>query len=124
MGRGSIIQYQNTYCSSGSSSCGYGSISNYNLCFDIVQYFLFLSHSFPYINKGPFLSTGSGGYGYNPNLNGHGSGGGIIFILAEYDILLNGSQVLASGGDVYAEDTVSAGSGGTIFIFAKNVTGL
>ena len=124
LGRGSVIQYQNTYCTSGSSSCGYGSISNYTLCFDIIQYFLFLSHSFPYISKGPFLSTGSGGFGYNMNLSGRGSGGGIIFMLAEDTIILNGCQILASGGDVYVNDTISAGSGGTIFIFSKNLTGM
>jgi hypothetical protein len=28
IGRGTTIQYQNTYCTSGSSSCGYGSMSN------------------------------------------------------------------------------------------------
>lgn len=66
LGRGAIIQYNNSYCTSGSSSCGFGVISNVTLCADIIQYFLFLSHSFPYINKGPYLSTGSGGYGYNP----------------------------------------------------------
>jgi hypothetical protein len=26
---------------------------------------MFLTHGFPYMNKGPTLSTGSGGYGYN-----------------------------------------------------------
>ena len=79
IGRGTTIQYQNTYCTSGSSSCGYGTLSDSELCSDIVQYFTFLSHSFPYMNKGPYLSTGSGGYGYN--LGESGAGGGIIFIM-------------------------------------------
>ena len=64
-GRGAIIQFQNAYCTSGSSSSGFGLISDTTLCFDIIQYFLFLSHSFPYMSKGPELNTGSGGYGYN-----------------------------------------------------------
>ena len=81
IGRGTNIQYQNNYCTSGSSSCGFGSISNATLCADIVQYFMFLSHSFPYISKGPYLSTGSGGYGYAPLDPRSGAGGGIIFIL-------------------------------------------
>jgi hypothetical protein len=84
IGRGTNIQYQNTYCTSGSSSCGYGSISNALLCSDIVEYFMFLSHSLPYISKGPFLSTGSGGYGYSATGDEmSGAGGGIVFILAE-----------------------------------------
>jgi hypothetical protein len=37
---------------------------------------------------------------------------------------LNGSYILAVGGDVYVDDTISAGSGGTIFIFSKNLTGV
>lgn len=82
IGRGTTIQYLNTYCTSGSSSCGYGSISNASLCADIVQYFMFLSHSFPYISKGPYLSTGSGGYGYSLNGSRAGAGGGIVFILS------------------------------------------
>ena len=81
IGRGTTIQYLNNYCTSGSSSCGYGTVSNTKHCIDIVQYFMFLSHSFPYISKGPYLSTGSGGYGYN--LGKNGAGGGIIFLLAQ-----------------------------------------
>lgn len=119
LGRGSVIQYKNTYCTSGSSSCGYGSISNSSLCSDIIQYFLFLSHSFPYISKGPYLSTGSGGYGYNPNSNGRGAGGGIIFIFSENTFEIDSSIIAASGGDAYSDDPISAGSGGTIFITAK-----
>ena len=45
-------------------------------------------------------------------------------MLAEDTIILNGCQILASGGDVYVNDTISAGSGGTIFIFSKNLTGM
>lgn len=125
LGRGAIIQYNNSYCTSGSSSCGFGVISNVTLCGDIIQYFLFLSHSFPYINKGPYLSTGSGGFGYNPELNnGRGAGGGIIFMLSKNYLLLESSQILASGGNVEMNDSLSAGSGGTIFITAKDIVGL
>ena len=125
LGRGAIIQYNNSFCTSGSSSCGFGVISNVSLCGDIIQYFLFLSHSFPYISKGPYLSTGSGGYGYNPAIsNQRGAGGGIIFLLSRKYLLLESSQVLASGGNVEINDTLSAGSGGTIFITAKDMVGL
>ena len=99
-GRGATIQYQNTYCTSGSSSCGYGTLSNTVLCTNIVQYFLFLSHSFPYISKGPQLSTGSGGYGYSPTKTQNGAGGGIIFILADKTAKIDNSTIEASGGDV------------------------
>lgn len=119
IGRGTNIQYLNTYCTSGSSSCGYGSISNASLCADIIQYFMFLSHSFPYISKGPYLSTGSGGYGYSQNGSRSGAGGGIIFILSEENISLNDSNILAAGGNVGVNDMLSAGSGGTIFITSR-----
>jgi hypothetical protein len=52
------------YCGSGGSSAGYGTLSNSN-CSNALQYFMFLAHAFPYLSKGPYLSTGSGGYGYN-----------------------------------------------------------
>lgn len=67
-----------------------------------MQYFLFLSHSFPYISKGPYLSTGSGGYGYNLNQDGRGAGGGIVFIYAGYSIVLEDSIIEARGGNVNA----------------------
>lgn len=101
LGRGAIVQYANTYCTSGSSSCGFGVISNSSLCSGVVQYFLFLSHSFPYINKGPYLSTGSGGYGYNLNQNGNGAGGGIIYMICKEQMLIESSIIEASGGSVY-----------------------
>ncbi len=99
-GRGTTIQYQNMYCTSGSSSCGYGSISNYGVCEDIVKYFMFLSHSMPYISKGPYLSTGSGGYGFTPPDSLGGAGGGIVFIFAEENASMNTSNILAEGGSV------------------------
>ena len=52
------------YCGSGGSSAGYGTLSNSN-CSNALQYFMFLAHAFPYLSKGAYLSTGSGGYGYN-----------------------------------------------------------
>lgn len=116
IGRGTTIQYQNTYCTSGSSSCGFGSISNSVLCADIVQYFMFLSHSFPYISKGPYLSTGSGGYGYAPADPRSGAGGGLVFILVEDTLEMEEVHIEASGGSVGEGDLLSAGSGGTIFM--------
>jgi hypothetical protein len=100
LGRGAVIQYNNGYCTSGSSSCGFGVISNSTVCSDIIQYFLFLSHSFPYISKGPYLFTGSGGYGYNVEQNGQGAGGGIIFIISRDLFLIVDSVIEASGGSV------------------------
>ena len=41
---------------------------------------MFLSHSFPYLGRGPNISTGSGGYGYIEDQENQGAGGGIIFI--------------------------------------------
>ncbi len=66
-----------TYCSLGGSSAGYGILSDIN-CGVVMQYFMFLSHSFPYISKGPYLATGSGGYGYMENIGNLGAGGGIV----------------------------------------------
>lgn len=66
-----------TYCSLGGSSAGYGILSDFN-CGIVMQYFMFLSHSFPYISKGPYLATGSGGYGYMENIGNLGAGGGIV----------------------------------------------
>lgn len=66
LGQGKGLEAQmsnNWYCSSGGSSAGYGTLSNEN-CSSALQYFMFLAHSFPYLSKGPYLSTGSGGYGY------------------------------------------------------------
>lgn len=51
------------YCSSGGSSGGYGTYSTPE-CVIILQYFMFISHSFPYLSRGASVSTGSGGYGY------------------------------------------------------------
>jgi len=65
---------------------------------------------------GPYLNMGSGGFGYNLNNNGRGAGGGIIFILSQGSLTLINSQIIASGGDVYVQDNLSAGSAGTIFI--------
>lgn len=64
LGKGLEAQISNKqYCSSGGSSAGYGTLSRSG-CSSVLQYFMFLSHSFPYLNKGPYLCTGSGGYGY------------------------------------------------------------
>jgi hypothetical protein len=123
-GRGAVVQFNNSYCTSGSSSCGFGVLSNFTLCENTVQYFLFLSHSFPYISKGPYLSTGSGGYGYNLNQDGRGAGGGIVFIYAGLNIVLEESIIEARGGNVNLQDELSAGSGGTIFVTSKNITGV
>lgn len=124
LGRGAIVQFNNTYCTSGSSSCGFGVISNVTICQNIIQYFLFLSHSFPYINKGPYLSTGSGGYGYTPDPSYKGgAGGGIIFIYAENNLLIQTTNIEANGGDVINTDNLSGGSAGTVFITSKNLQG-
>ena len=79
---------------------------------------MFLSHSFPYLGKGHFLGTGSGGYGYMDNQQNIGAGGGIIFILVNDTIATNFSKFLASGGDSEGENYVSSGSGGTIFVYS------
>ena len=86
---------------------------------------MFLSHSLPYISKGPYLSTGSGGYGYISSADQEmsGAGGGVIFMLAERIISFNTSKILADGGNVGEKDMLSAGSGGTIFISAKILLG-
>lgn len=76
------------------------------------------------MSKGAFLSTGSGGFGYNIEANKHGAGGGIIFIYAKNNISLINSSVEASGGDVYESDNLSAGSGGTIFMTSKYISGV
>lgn len=50
---------------------------------------MFLTHSFPYMKKGPKISTGSGGYGYNNFRNNQkGAGGGIVYIFTKEDIVL------------------------------------
>lgn len=83
LGKGLQAQMQNkVYCSSGGSSAGYGTLSK-GECSAPLQYFMFLSHSFPYLSKGPYLSTGSGGYGYREDLSNQGAGGGVIFIFVK-----------------------------------------
>lgn len=84
---------------------------------------MFLSHSFPYLNKGPFLSTGSGGYGYREGLGNEGAGGGVIFLYSSSVFNAYKSYFLADGGSVTGNYYVSAGSGGTLFLFTKNLTG-
>ncbi len=66
-GRGLIVQIKNDFCSSGSSGAGYGLISNTNNvnCPSLLEYFMFLMHSFPYMVQSKIISSGSGGYGYN-----------------------------------------------------------
>lgn len=87
-GRGLIVQIQNEFCSCGSAGAGYGLDSN-QTCSSILQYFMFLTHSFPYMKKGPKIATGSGGYGYNNFRNSQkGAGGGIIYIFTKGDIML------------------------------------
>lgn len=78
---------------------------------------MFLTHSFPYLSKGPFLSTGSGGFGYAEDLGHQGAGGGIIFLYSTTDFYSFKSNFLAAGGYVDGNYYVSAGSGGTIFLY-------
>jgi hypothetical protein len=99
-GRGLVVQTQQNFCSSGSAGAGYGLKSN-STCDSILQYFMFLTHAFPYMKKGPQLYTGSGGYGYNNFRNSQkGAGGGVIYIFTKTDILLHSSNISASGGTV------------------------
>jgi hypothetical protein len=80
LGKGLEAQIANEgFCSTGGSSAGYGTMSS-EKCVSVMQYFMFLTHAFPYLSKGPFLCTGSGGYGYRNLIDEQGSGGGIIFI--------------------------------------------
>ena len=105
-----------TYCSGGGSSAGYGILSDIN-CGNVMQYFMFLSHSFPYISKGPYLATGSVGYGYMENIGNLGAGGGIIALFCSNWTQTYNSSFLASGGLIGGNSYVSAGSGGTVFIY-------
>lgn len=84
---------------------------------------MFLSHSFPYLNKGPFLSTGSGGYGYREGLGNQGAGGGIIFMFSNTEFFAYKSKFMADGGAVSGNYYVSAGSGGTLFLYTKKLSG-
>lgn len=45
-------------------------------------------------------------------------------MLSKDYLLLETSQILAGGGNVNVNDSLSAGSGGTIFITAKDMVGL
>jgi hypothetical protein len=81
IGRGLIVQLEDNFCTSGSSSAGYGILSA-DICGNVISYFMFLSHSFPYMKRGPQVQTGSGGYGYYSPYSENGAGGGVIFILA------------------------------------------
>ena len=122
LGKGLVIELEgDQYCCSGSSSSGYGVISNEE-CEKIMQYFLFLAHAFPYMSKGPYLATGSGGYGYVPN-SLQGAGGGIIFMFSLDSTVTNNSIFLADGGDVNEDEHLSAGSGGTIFLYTYFLEG-
>ena len=80
---------------------------------------MFLTHAFPYMKTGTSLHTGSGGYGYNNFRNSEtGAGGGIIYIFAKSQIILYQANITASGGDVYENSSLSAGSGGSIYIYS------
>ena len=84
---------------------------------------MFISHSFPYLSKGPFLCTGSGGYGYMENQENDGAGGGIIFILVNRNIHSNYTKLLVDGGSSGGNNFVSAGSGGTLFMYSEGLIG-
>lgn len=84
---------------------------------------MFLSHSFPYLSKGPYLSTGSGGYGYREGLGNQGAGGGIIFMFSATEFYTYNSQFLVEGGQVSGNYFVSAGSGGTLFLYTLDLVG-
>lgn len=117
-GRGLAVQVQNDFCSSGSAGAGYGLKSDLE-CGPILEYFMFLTHSFPYMKKGPKIFTGSGGYGYgNFRNNLNGAGGGIVYIFTKGDIILQTANISASGGNVMENDSLSAGSGGVVYIYS------
>ena len=123
LGKGLSSQLSDyTNCSSGGSSVGYGALSNSN-CNLTLTYFMFLSHSFPYLNIGPYLGTGSGGYGYRADLGNQGAGGGIIFLFSTQNMYTFQTKFLASGGQVNGNDAISAGSAGTLFLYTNNFTG-
>ena len=123
-GRGLIIQQQqNSFCYCGSAGAGYGLVSN-DTCQPLLEYFMFLTHSFPYMKMGPALTTGSGGYGYNYFNNSEtGAGGGIVYIFAKGSIYLYKANITASGGDVYENSSLSAGSGGAVYVYSEYLGG-
>ena len=88
-----------------------------------MQYFMFLTHSFPYLSKGPYLCTGSGGYGYKEDIKDAGAGGGIIFIYSSQSFSVHHSQFLVEGGLIDGNYNISAGSGGTIFLYTNILIG-
>jgi hypothetical protein len=125
LGSGKGLEAQMTdraFCSSGGSSSGYGTLSSEH-CAKVLSYFMFLSHSFPYLSKGPYISTGSGGYGYREGLENQGAGGGIIFIFSSTQVYTYNTQFLVEGGQVSGDYFVSAGSGGTLFLYTINLVG-
>lgn len=84
---------------------------------------MFLTHSFPYLSKGPYLCTGSGGYGYKDDIKNQGAGGGIIFIYSAQNFTTEDSQFLVEGGLINGNYNISAGSGGTIFLYTNILQG-
>ena len=84
---------------------------------------MFLSHSFPYLSKGPYLASGSGGYGYIPNQTNEGAGGGIIFLFSNSTTVTEGSNFLSEGGQSGGNYFYSSGSGGTIFVYSNELVG-
>ena len=62
---------------------------------------MFLTHSFPYMEKGRRINTGSGGYGYNNYRNiKNGAGGGIIYIFSKETLDIENTNLEAVGGEV------------------------
>lgn len=120
-----IVQTQTEFCSSGSASAGYGLNSMMNeKCGELLEYFMFLTHSLPYMKIGPTLSTGSGGYGYQNFRNSEtGAGGGVVYIFAKNQIYLYDANITASGGNVGENDSLSAGSGGVIYMYSELMSG-
>ena len=57
------------------------------------------------------------------NQQNQGAGGGIIFILVNRNIHINYTKLLVDGGISGGDNDLSAGSGGTLFIYSQGLFG-
>jgi hypothetical protein len=115
-GRGLNITSGANCSNSGASSSGYGGYgTNNETCWQSLQFFQFILHSFPYgIIENPMVS-GSAGSNPNNQCQQQSAGGGIVVIQSANSSELSGT--INVNGGMSMNPQCSAGSAGSINIF-------
>lgn len=121
-GRGLNITSSEMCNNSGASSAGYGGYgTNSTTCQESIQFFQFILHSFPYgFSENPAVS-GSAGSNPNGQCLSQSAGGGIIVLQVAGSANINGVVDVSGGAATSAQ--CSAGSAGSINVFAGSILG-